>query len=138
VKPTEQVQSLIAPGSCWHFDAWLCEEQNGALALLVETRKGGRDLLSSHVYAWDGERLRYMNVSADDLRRDCQPVTMQDKALWPRYAELNRLHWDYVIPMSVRVPDGFRSRSVALHYIRAPSIAPFDGTEANMHQYGEK
>lgn len=133
VKPTEQVQGLIARGHCWHFDAWLFE-YNGGLALLVETRAGGRDLLTSNAYAWDGERLRYLNATGDELRQ-LATVTLQDKAYWPREAELNVLHLR-VLDMAARVPSGFRSRSVALHYVRAPSLAPFDGSEVNLHQYG--
>jgi hypothetical protein len=133
VKPTEQVQGLIAPSHCWHFDAWLYE-YGGELFLLAETRAGGRDLLTRHAYQWDGERLRYV-ADVPDLSA---PVTLQDKAMWPRFAELNALHHRYVLPMAARVPSGFRSRSVALHYVRAPSIAPFDPDVVNLHQYGEK
>jgi hypothetical protein len=130
VGKTEQVMRLIAPGHCWHFDAWLLAGGD-KLFLLVETRAGGRQLLTLNMYQWDGGRLHYCTEGFDDL----QPVTLQDKALWPRFDELNALHWRYVYPMSLRVPPGFRSRSVALHYIRAPSLEPFDGTEVNLHQY---
>jgi hypothetical protein len=132
VRDTEQVHYLIAPGHCWHFDAWLYDAGDG-LYLLTETRKGGRDLIASHAYRWDGHTLRYVARVPDGAAL----VTMHDKALWPRFDELNRLHWLYIVPMAARVPAGFRSRSVALHYVRAPSIAPFDGTEVNLHQYGE-
>jgi hypothetical protein len=135
VKPTEQVQALIAPGHCWHFDAWLYDAGNtqraGYLYLVTESRAGGRDLLSRNCYVWDGEGLRYCAHVPGDLR----PVTINDKALWPREAELNRLH-ARVLEMASRVPGGFRSRSVALHYVRAPSIAPFDPDVVNLHQYG--
>lgn len=133
VKPTEQVQGLIAPGHCWHFDAWLFSEPNGALALLVETRAGGRELLTSNAYAWDGERLRYMNAPADMLR-DLPAITVQDRGYVSRFEELNRLH-SKVLDMAARVPSGFRSRSVALHYVRAPSLAPFEDDALNLSQF---
>jgi hypothetical protein len=86
------------------------------------------------VYLWNGDALRYV---AFDLS-EAETVTLQDRALWPRFAELNSMHWRYVYPMAMKVPPGYRSRSVAFHYIRAPSIEPFDGTEVNMHQYDKK
>jgi hypothetical protein len=133
VKPTEQVHTLIAPGHCWHFDAWLFE-YNGGLALLTETRAGGRDLLTANAYTWDGERLKYLNATGDELRQ-LPTITVQDRQYISRAGELNAMH-RRVLEMAARVPSGFRSRSVALHYVRAPSLAPFDGTEVNLHQYG--
>lgn len=133
VSTKSAVMRLIAPNHCWHFDAWLYSAGARALALHTETRQGGRDLLTSHVYLWDGTRLTYL---ASGIDPGAEPVTLQDKALWPRYAELNRLHWDHILPMAARVPAGFRTRSVALHYIRAPSLDPFSDDAINMHQYG--
>jgi hypothetical protein len=132
VRTTEQVHGLIAHGKCWHFDAWLFE-YNGALALLAETRAGGRDVLTSHAYTWDGDALRYLNASGDELREH-RTVTMQDRAYVSRADELNALH-GRVIAMAARVPAGFRSRSVALHYVRAPSLEPFEPDAVNMTQY---
>jgi hypothetical protein len=132
VKPTEQLQTLIAPSHCWHFDAWLLRDASGALYLRIETRMGGRYLLTSHDYIVEHGRARMvMGIPAD-----ARPITLQDKAEWPHTDTLNRLHRRYVLPMAARVPDGFRSRSVALHYVRAPDLAPFDGSEVNLHQYG--
>jgi hypothetical protein len=130
VKPTEQVMTLIANGRCWHFDAWLYPHNNDVL-LQVQTRAGGRDVLSQHHYIWDGERLRY----TAEIPNGQFSITMQDRAYWSRFDELNRLHWQYIVPMSRRVPDGFRSRSVALHYVRAPSLEPFGDDALNLSQY---
>jgi hypothetical protein len=127
------VHRLIAPGTCWHFDAWLY--QHGAeLYLLVETRAGGRRELASHAYMIDGDRIRYVPA----IPEGAVAVTMNDKALWPEFDRLNTIHWRYVLPMTNRIPAGFRGRSVALHYVRAPALEPFDGTEVNLHQYGKK
>lgn len=122
VKPTEQVMTLIAPSHCWHFDAWLYE-YGPDLLLRVETRAGGRDLLWSAFYVWNGERLNYCNTPhAANLR----PVTFNDRAMWSRAAELDRLH-KRVLTMIARRPAGFRSQSVALHYVRAPDVHPITG-----------
>lgn len=134
VRPTEQVHGLIAPSHCWHFDAWLYPLTGDALALLIETRAGGRELLTSHVYSWDGDRLRYLALTADDLRAMVQPITMQDRAYVSRFVELNNLH-AWVLPMAARVPSGYRSRSVALHYVRAPSLEPFEDDALNLSQF---
>lgn len=134
VRPTEQVFGLIAPGHCWHFDAWLFSTgHEHMLALIVETRKGGRDLLTHNEYVWDGRSLRYANTAPDS--GPLGEVTLQDRALVSRADELNELH-RRVLAMAARVPAGFRSRSVALHYVRAPSLAPFDADVVNLHQYG--
>lgn len=122
VKATEQVLGLIAPSHCWHFDAWLYGEPNGPLILRVETRAGGRELLTSILYRWDGERLRATTQQPDYMR----PVTVNDRPMWSRSAELDRLH-KRVLAMAARVPAGYRSRSVALHYVRAPDIHPITG-----------
>jgi hypothetical protein len=123
VKPTEQVMGLIAPSHCWHFDAWLYEvAASDDLLLRVETRAGGRDLLTSALYRWDGERLRYTAPQPEDQRA----VTINARHMWSRAAELGRLH-KRVLTMAARVPSGFRSRSVALHYVRAPDVHPITG-----------
>lgn len=130
VKPTEQVMTLIAPSHCWHFDAWLYEGwDRDTLVLKTETRAGGRNLLTSALYVWNGDSLRYTDT-APNYARAC---TLQDRALIPRAAELDALH-SRVLRMAARVPSGFRSRSVALHYVRCPDLPPFDGTEANWQQ----
>jgi hypothetical protein len=135
VRSTEQVYSLISRGHCWHFDAWMLRHPaSGMLYVKVQQRKGGRDLLAEHEYIYEGGRLRYV----PRIPTECEPVTMQDQREWPQFAELNALHWRYIIPMTHRIPAGFRSRSVALHYVRAPSLAPFEGDEVNLHQYAEK
>lgn len=133
VKPTEQVMMLIGPSSCWHFDAWLYETEDGAMFVLIETRAGGRDVRSVANYRIMGgglHRVASIPVGA-------RAVTLQDKALWPRFDELNAIHWQWVHPMALRVPAGFRSRSVAIHYVRAPSIEPIDGDVVNMSHYAE-
>jgi hypothetical protein len=122
VKPTEQVMALIAPSHCWHFDAWLYGDPQGALILRVETRAGGREVLTSNLYEWDGERLRYTTQPPDYMR----PVTVNDRPMWRRARELDGLH-RRVMTMAARVPAGFRSRSVALHYVRAPDVHPITG-----------
>lgn len=124
VKPTEQVMGLIAPSHCWHFDAWLYEYPDSPdLLLVIETRAGGRELLVRSLYRWSGERLRY--VPASQLT-DQRPVTVNARHMLPRSAELDRLH-KRVLTMAARVPSGFRSRSVALHYVRAPDVHPITG-----------
>ena len=134
VQPKSSVMQLIAPGTCWHFDAWLfIERHTGALILHVQTRRGGRDLLTDHMYRVENGQPRYAaSVGEGD------PITLQDRAQWPRFAELNELHWRHIVPMAARVPAGFKSRSVALHYIRAPALDPFAGDEVNLHQYERK
>jgi hypothetical protein len=106
----------------------------GVLYVKIQTRKGGRELLTEHEYIVENGRMRY----AAAIPSEAEPITMHDKAEWPRFDELNALHHKYVLPMAARVPDNFRSRSVALHYVRAPSLPPFEGDEVNLHQYGEK
>jgi hypothetical protein len=136
VLPASQVMGLIAPSTCWHFDAWLMQRLAflDEMYFVIETRAGGRDLLTRHCYWLRDGRLIYTPEPAGEA----QPVTLQDKALWPRFAELNAMHWRFVYPMALAVPPGYRSRSVAFHYVRAPNIEPFDGTEVNMHQYEQK
>jgi hypothetical protein len=125
----------IANRQCWHFDAWLLEDARlGVIYVRAEARAGGRELLWSQLYAWSGSRLNAIIHLPDGTRE----VTLQDKALWPRYDELNALHWRHIVPMSERVPNGYRSRSVALHYVRAPSLEPLEDGVANWHRYGEK
>lgn len=128
VRVTEQVMELIGNSTCWHFDAWMMRAPDGTLFLRVQTRAGGRDRLTEADYVYLGGRLQYAAVFASDL----QPITMQDRAEWPRFAEFNELHWRHIVPMSQRVPAGYRSRSVALHYVRAPSLEPFDADVVNM------
>lgn len=127
VRRTEQVMMLIGPSTCWHFDAWLLA-LGGELFAVIETRAGGRELLTRNTYKVMGGGLHYVAAIPDGA----EFITLQDKALWPRFAELNEIHWRWIVPMTLRVPGGYRSRSVALNYVRAPSIEPFDGTEVNM------
>lgn len=129
--PSSQAGYLISKQTCWHFDAWLHVLHNHVF-LHIETRAGGRKKLTGHTYLWTGERLQYCVQSLDAAER----VTLQDKALWPRYDELNAMHWRYVPAMAARIPDGYRSRSVALHYIRAPSLDPM-ADSPNFFRYGE-
>lgn len=127
VSATEQLMTLIAKGTCWHFDAWMLRDDQGRLYVLVQTRAGGRKLIWEMSYTYENGVLR----AVMEIPEQAQFITLQDKAEWPHFDELNRLHWERIVPMTRRVPDGFRSRSVALHYVRAPSLEPFTGTEIN-------
>jgi hypothetical protein len=132
VKVTEQVYTLISRGHCWHFDAWMMRHPvTNMLYVKTQTRAGGRDLLTEHDYICEGGRLRYV----PSIPVGAEPLTMMDQREWPNFDELNALHWRYVAPMAARVPAGFRSRSVALHYVRAPNVEPFGPDAVNLSQY---
>lgn len=129
VKPTEQVMGLIAPSHCWHFDAWLLRDDQGRLYARLETRAGGRDLLTSLEYMYEAGTLRMVA----QIPASAQPVTIQDRG--ENADELNELHGRYILPRCHgRLPAGFRSRSVRLHYVRAPSLPPFADDVTNWAQ----
>lgn len=131
--PTSTVHSMVAKGICWHFDAWLFRDTDNSLYLDVQTRRGGRDLIARNVYRAIHGNTRLATVAR--VPETAQALTLHDRAELPWYAELNALHWRYVVPMIARRPDAFRSQSVALHYLRAPSLDPFGGAGENFHVY---
>jgi hypothetical protein len=124
-------KQTIANSSCWHFDAWLYAH-GAELYLVTETRTGGRDVLARHVYrvAPDCAALHYVPA----MPEACQPVTL-DMLPVDTSQRLNALHWRSVYPMSQRRPNGFRYSSVSLHYIRAPSLEPFEPGVQNFSRH---
>jgi hypothetical protein len=124
------VQLAIGAGTCWHFDAWCYRDALGFLSLHVMTHRGGRELLTSMLYAIEPSgALRYMGdgpiriAGLDTPNIHDMAVTLQDRKLPPGSRDqLQRCHTDYVLPMCERVPPSFRSRSVWLHYCRAPDM----------------
>lgn len=137
VTQTSMVGVLITKPICWHLDVWLYRDADEAYWFRVETRKGGRGMplwqVSYRTRLGEGPRL--LLALPDGL----EPVTLQDRAIVADkalYAYLNRWHWELIVPLSRRIPSAFKSRSVALHYIRAPSYPPLDGSETNYHKYG--
>lgn len=130
VKPSEQVMGLIGPSHCWHFDAWLLRDTARRLYIRVQTRAGGRELLSEREYLVEHGLARMVLA----IPVDAEPITLQDRGEQQSADELNSLHSRYVMPWAATVPPGFRSRSVALHYVRCPDLAPFEGDEANWQQ----
>lgn len=135
VAPNSSVMVLIAKGHCWHFDAWMRCGSDGTLYVHIETRSGGRELLTRTLFTAMHGTLYRMGGAVEPVIDQLEPVTLQDKALWPRYAELNEIHWRDILPLAGQPPRGFRSRSVALHYIRAPSLDPLADDVLNMHHY---
>lgn len=138
VSSTSNVLELIARGTCWHFDAWMFRDiEHDAFYLRTETRAGGRELIASNTYRLalgDAPRLEYAYITEGSAR--LSPITLQDRDILPHYSGLNAVHWRYVVPMSCRVPAGFRSRSVCMHYVRAPSIEPVAADVLNSFTYG--
>ncbi len=130
VRQNSTALQRIANKKCWHFDAWLGEtSQPGMLALHVKTSAGGREQLTAMTYLILNGRLKVTPrntvarlLTLDDLSPD-------------EYDTINALHWRTVFGMARRVPAGFRSRSVALHYIRAPSLDPIPPTVTNWSRY---
>jgi hypothetical protein len=130
VKPTEQVMGLIAPSHCWHFDAWLLRDEHNRLYLRIETRAGGRELLTSLEYMYEQGRLRMVPA----IPAHAYPITMQDRTEQPthRATELDAIHRAYVLPRAwAALGANFRSRSIRLHYVRAPSLPPIGDDLAN-------
>lgn len=130
VKPSEQVMLLIAPSHCWHFDAWFLRDSANRLYVRMETRAGGRELLTSFEYMYENGRLRMVPLTPADARL----ITMSDRAELANAGELNHVHTKYVLAFAARVPRGFRSRSVALHYVRAPDLPPITPDMENWAQ----
>lgn len=122
VAVTSHMITLIANLRCWHFDAWLARHQ-GTYYYIVETRAGGRDRLTQWNYMVHPGGLRFV----PELPDRAELCTFSDRDVRGAYAHLNALHWRHIVPMSKRKPDMYRSRSIAMHYIRAPSHDPMEG-----------
>lgn len=132
-----QLRRAIGHRTCWHFDAWLYRRQLGhdaAWLYKVETRGGGRGLLTSAWYlaTLDTGAIAYQPL----VMEPGELVTLQDRDLSADVAaKLDAIHWRYIYPMSCRAPSGFTSRSVRLHYIRAPSVAGVPDDVQNFWAY---
>ena len=136
---SQRLYYAINNSKCWHLDAWILRDiKTTELFLRVQTREGGRVLLTTFNYAliWAGDRYsaRYCNDMPPDAA--LTPITIQDQ---PRevYDRLNELHWRTIYPMTLQRPDAYLYSSVALWYITAPSLLPVDNTMQNYSPYAE-
>lgn len=133
-------KARAANGRCWHFDAWiLCDSQDAmTLYVIVQTRRGGRDVLTQHSYRVIGgpnnePTLRYH----DKVPQHAEAMRITDASFAPWYSRLNGLHWSVIRPMAMRRPDTFTYSSVALHYIAAPSLDPIPPGTQNFSPYAK-
>lgn len=126
--------STFGNGKCWHFDCWMAidEADSGAMYVIVQTRRGGRDVLTQLTYKvhWRDDGSAGLHYH-DGVPAGVNTFTLQDRALAPFYSRLNELHWDTIYPMAMRRPDAFAYSSIALHYIAAPSLLPIDHSVQN-------
>jgi hypothetical protein len=123
VSLTSTVMTLIAKSICLHYDAWLFRAPaTGDYYVLLQAREGGRKLLGERRYRITDE---LMERIADPIPADAYEVTLQSKEQWPDFERLNSIHHAYILPL-VRgpLPSGYKSRSVALHYVQSPSLEP--------------
>lgn len=136
-------KQTLGNGRCWHFDAWLLydEADSGAMYMVIQTRKGGRDVLTQHEYSVDwlanGEAALSYLPDRDRMAR-ASFVTLQDRSMRELYGRLNRLHWNTIWPMTQRRPDEFTYSSIALHYVRAPSLEPILAGTVNYSRFAER
>lgn len=132
VGQTSHLMELIGSARCWHFDAWLAMDR-GTFYFIVETRHGGREPLTRHTYKVAGELI----FLVPDAPAGAVLVTLSDRALAGLYERLNRIHWRFIVPLSHRKPDRYAGRSIAMHYVRAPSLDPLEGI-VNRFAYGQR
>lgn len=133
IVPTSDSYRRIRSHKCWHFDAWLCRAGLGELFLLTEARRGGRLIrtrpMPNDVYrvAPNGT-LHPCNYGALYAGGEVLQVTIDALEGTARDAALT-VHRAYVMAWADRVPFGFTSRSVCLHYWPIPdSPAIAEGT----------
>lgn len=127
-----RIYNTINRRDCWHLDAWLIQDHNDCLFFVLESRRGGWEVLSRiAIRVHDDGTTQIQDLQLGGRIDGIQRHLNDPWASRTIHREaLERVHWQLIQPSLRREREGFRfPYSVMLHYLWTdPSVTePFDG-----------